>query len=90
MKDAWDKFKISSDALKANWPILLMALTALGSGITNANQYATNQSQEAEKNEAVRQVAIGFQSAMVKTEPKPVKSCGNCKRDLFNHVKELH
>jgi len=88
MKDAWDKFKISSDALKANWPIILIALTALSSGITNATQYVTNQGQEAEKNEAIRQVAIGFQSVMTKKEVKP--TCGNCRSYLINHVKELH
>ena len=89
MKDAWDKFKISSDALKANWPILLLALTALSSGITNATQYVTNQGQEAEKNEAIREVAIGFQNAI--TAPvKVVKSCNSCASYLINHIKELH
>lgn len=38
MKDAWDKFKISSDALKANWPMILVCLTALSSGIGNITQ----------------------------------------------------
>ena len=37
-KDFWDKFKISSDALKANWPMILVGLTALSSGIGNITQ----------------------------------------------------
>ena len=89
MKDAWDKFKISSDALKANWPIILVALTALSSGITNASQYITNLDQEAEKNDAIREVAIGFQNAITAKPVKEVKSCNSFAWYLINHIKEL-
>ena len=84
-KDRWDKFKISSDALKANWPILLLALTALSSGITNASQYITNSDQEAEKNEAIREVAIGFQNAIT----EPVKPIAGKRCDCNAAIKRL-
>jgi len=88
-KDRWDKFKISSDALKANWPIILVALTALSSGITNASQYITNSDQEAEKNEAVRQVAIGFQNAIMEPAKPIIGNKCNCNA-IFNGLIKKH
>jgi len=93
MKDAWDKFKISSDALKANWPIILICLTGLSSAATNMGQYFTNQDLEASKVKAVRDVAIGFQAAMVEIEPKAVvvkSTCNPCGNYLIRHEKEYH
>ena len=56
MKDAWDKLKITSDVLKNNWPLVLMAITALSSLSTNAAQYFSGVEKEAEVLAAQQQV----------------------------------
>ena len=38
MKDKWDKLKTISDIIKDNKVLVLMALTALSSGLTNLGQ----------------------------------------------------
>ena len=90
MKDAWDKFKISSDALKANWPMILICLTALSSGATNLGQYFTNQDLEIEQIASHEQIAnIAKHYAAPKTIT--VKStCSSCGSYLNAHISEYH
>ncbi len=93
MKDAYDKIKILSEVLKNNWPILVLAFTALSSMATNAAQFMNNADLEAEKIKAVREVAIGFQTAMIEIEPKKVvkkSTCGQCKNLIKSHEGEYH
>jgi len=92
-KDTYDKLKILSEVLKNNWPLILMCLTALGSGITNMNQYFVGQNYEAEKNKAIHDVTIGFQNAMIEIEPKEIivkSTCSPCGSYLNQHLKEYH
>lgn len=98
MKDGWDKFKISSEALKNNWPILLMAATALSSGLGNISQHFDVQAKEAEKNQAIHDVAVGFHRVIAEIKPEDVKpkkvkkvdtGCNYCKAEI-NKLKEWH
>ena len=94
MKDAWDKFKISSDALKANWPLILMGLTALSSGLTNLNQYFIGEEDDLIKNAMAEQITV-LADTYVKSKPEiktvTVKSTfGNCGYYLNQHLKEYH
>jgi len=87
-KDRWDKFKISSDALKANWPILLMAMTVLGSGITNASQYITS----TEKDELTKAMKDQIEILVdYKPEPVPIgrgKGVCNCNAIFSSLIKK--
>ena len=92
-KDAYDKLKILSEVLRNNWPIFVIAFTALGSMATNAAQFVTNQDLETSKVKAVREVAVGFQQAMIKTEPKKIimkSSCDKCMHEIKRLREEFH
>lgn len=79
MKDAWDKFKISSDALKANWPLVLLGLTAVSSGITNISQYFDGVTAQKNYHEGITAI----------TQHEKPKGCSRCIK-LINELKEFH
>jgi len=94
VKDKWDKLKIASEALRNNWPQLLLICTLASSGIGNASQYFTIQDKEQEKITAVREVATAFQAVIAEPEKAVEKvrnsGCGSCSILLNSHIKELH
>lgn len=90
MKDAYDKLKILSDILKNNWPMILMGLTALSSGLTNLNQYFIGEEDDLIKNAMAEQITI-LAKPYVKPKEITVKStCNPCGSYLNNHIKEYH
>ena len=90
-KDKWDKLKITSEMLKNNWPVIVLAFTALSSGVTNAMQYYTNTDLVAEdkaKSEQIAQIANHY-AQPVKIERKIYKTdCGVCQQ-LKSRVEKL-
>jgi len=92
-KDSYDKLKIVSEVLKNNWPILVIAFTALSSMATNASQYMTNTDHEAEQQASQEQIAMIANHYAVTTTPKIVvqkSSCGNCGLFIKRHEGEFH
>ena len=80
-KDFYDKLKISSEVLKNNWPLVLMFITAVSSGMGNIGQYFTMQEAEEEN---VNQIAAIVEH--LTATPKIVQSpCGDC----INRIKQL-
>jgi len=77
----FDYTKLIVENINKIIPAVLLLIT----GLTSAFGYvvSNNWNNEEEKNQAVREVAIGFQNAMIEktTTPKIVvrtSSCGNC------------
>jgi len=91
MKDGWDKFKITSEALKSNWPLVLICFTGFSSLVTNAAQMVTNQDLEIEQTASQEQIATIANHYVATTTPKIVKSsCGNCKVLINSHEGKYH
>jgi hypothetical protein len=66
-KDIWDKFKIISDILKNNWPMIVLAFTTLGSAYGNMSQYFEKDEIVEAKNKQIKAIAEYY------NPPKPVK-----------------
>jgi len=72
-------------------PAVLLLIT----GLTSAFGYVVNENwnKDEERNQAIREVAMGFQTAMVVHTTKPViitkDSCGWCKSEIKN-LKRWH
>lgn len=93
MKDAYDKLKILSEVLKNNWPMIILACTALSSMMTNASQYMTNSDHEIEKKASQEQIAAIANHYAATTTPKIVvqkSPCGDCSILLNDHIRRLH
>jgi len=89
MKDGWDKFKITSEALKNNWPVILLACTALSSGLTNMNQFFIGQEDDLMK-DAMKDTITVLAETYVEPQ-KPVSSgCSQCLREVKNLREEFH
>lgn len=93
-KDFWDKFKITSEALKNNWPMLLLGATAISSGLTNLNQYFVGQEDDFMKSAMKDQITV-LAETYVKPKTITIKqSCGSCsgyfKQAIDQHKDELH
>ena len=56
-KDIWDKFKIISDILKNNWPMIVLAFTTLGSAYGNVSQYFEKDEIVEIKNKQIKAIA---------------------------------
>lgn len=85
-KDFYDKLKIWSEVLKNNWPMIVLAFTALGSLGTNLNQYFGIQDKEVEIQQAHKQIE-NIANYYAKKPTKPVK-CPDC--GLKEHIKNHH
>lgn len=82
-KDFYDKIKIWSEVLKNNWPMLILAFSALSSLSTNAAQYFAKVEVErdlANSQDQVAAVANHLTAIKIpKAAPKIViPSCGDC------------
>lgn len=89
-KELFDWIKL---ALDNKWLVILL-FTGLSSAATNAVQFNTNLNKEAEKQQAIREVATGFQQVMVEIEPKEKivykSNCGTCQVLMDKHLKRFH
>jgi len=89
MRDAFDWIKLALDRWAVIVPIFLFLASATGLSFS----MASNTDLEAEKIKAVREVAEGFQAAMIEIEPKEVivrPTCNPCGSYLNQHIKEFH
>ena len=93
MKDAWDKFKISSEALKNNWPMILVAMTAISSGIGNITQHLGWQ-EDKELNTALVETVTMLSPKPKKTQVIIKQDCNECggyfNKIIENHEERLH
>jgi len=87
-KEFYDWIKL---ALDNKWLVMLL-FTGLSSAATNVIQLNTNLNKEAEKQQAIREVATGFQQVMVEIEPKEkiTSDCGICAKLIKDHERRLH
>ena len=89
-KEFYDWIKL---ALDNKWLVMLL-FTGLSSAATNVVQLKTNMNKEAEKQQAIREVATGFQQVMVEIEPKEKivhkSDCGICVKLIKDHERRLH
>jgi len=92
-KDGWDKFKISSEALKANWPIIVLGFGAISSGLTNLNQYFIGQEDDFMKDAMKDQITV---LAETYVKPEAVKTtiiksnCNQCMKEVKRLRSEFH
>lgn len=92
MKDKWDKLKISSEALKNNWPMLLLILGGLSSGIGNITQgYFANEDEEL-KTAMAEQITILAETYVRPSQPKTVirQNCDACMVEVRKLRSEFH
>jgi len=92
-KDKWDKIKVISDVVKDNKLFVAMLFTSLGSMATNANQYMNNSDLEISSQQAVHDVAKGFQAVLAEKQDKPqvkVRTCSNCSNLIISHESRYH
>lgn len=84
----FDYTKLVVENINKIIPAVLLLIT----GLTSAFGYVVtdNWNNEEEKNQAIREVAIGFQSVMVAPEPIVKEDeCGWCKKEI-NKLKRWH
>lgn len=88
-KDSYDKLKVISDIIKDNKVLVLMGITALGSGLTNLGQMIYGEEKDLLINAMKEQITI--------LAPKPEKkvitvrsNCGGCVKLLREHEEDLH
>ena len=81
------------DIIKKWILVVPMILVAISSS-TGVYQYFDKQSVIKEKDQAIREVATGFQQVMIEAEPKEKivykSNCGACKALLYEHERRLH
>jgi len=88
-KEFYDWIKL---ALDNKW-LVIACFTGISSMGVNLGQLFESQNQEAEKIKAIREVAIGFQNAMIEIEPKEVVvkyNCNQCLNEVRRLRKEYH
>jgi len=81
-KEFYDWVKL---ALDNKW-LVIMCFGSLSSLATNAAQMVTNENLVIEKDTAVHEVAIAFQSVIAESTPKIKTNCSNCSILLHSHI----
>ncbi len=87
-KDRYDKLKIFSEVLRNNWPLLVLAFTALSSLATNASQYTNNEAEQMALHKQIQNIAAHY--ASTPKEKTIIRKCGNCSKSMRDHLEEFH
>lgn len=85
----FDYTKLIVENINKIIPAVLLLIT----GLTSAFGYVVNDNwnKDEEKNQAIHEVAAGFQTVMTEPTQKIVNpKCGDCKPYMDNHLREHH